>query len=191
MENLIKICRTCKEEKTIDWYYFRNDTNQYRASCKKCLSEKKGYQSLKLKLNTINDLLLKGLKECKTCLEIKNLDKFNVDNNSITKKTNNCKECVAKYSKNNRHINKERRLKNIYNLSLEDYKYFIVKQENKCAICKIRFDQINLKEVHVDHSHVTGKVRGILCRSCNQAIGFMDDNIQNLENAIKYLKENN
>jgi hypothetical protein len=40
---------------------------------------------------------------------------------------------------------------------------------------------------NVDHSHITGKVRGILCPSCNLTIGLFEDNIEIIKNAIKYL----
>jgi len=41
---------------------------------------------------------------------------------------------------------------------------------------------------HVDHNHTTGKVRGILCQQCNQAIGLFKDNIFIIEKAAEYLE---
>ncbi len=40
----------------------------------------------------------------------------------------------------------------------------------------------------IDHCHSTGKVRGVLCTRCNNAIGNFSDNIALLERAINYLK---
>lgn len=39
----------------------------------------------------------------------------------------------------------------------------------------------------IDHDHKTGKIRGVLCFPCNKALGFMEDDIERLKNAIKYL----
>jgi len=41
----------------------------------------------------------------------------------------------------------------------------------------------------VDHCHVTGKYRGLLCNRCNTSLGFVNDDIELLENMVKYLKE--
>jgi len=59
-------------------------------------------------------------------------------------------------------------------------------QNNSCKIC---LSELNLdsKDAHIDHCHTTNKVRGILCRNCNLALGLMKDNVISLENAIKYL----
>ena len=43
----------------------------------------------------------------------------------------------------------------------------------------------------VDHCHKTGKIRGLICDSCNVGLGRFKDNIDNLKNAIKYLEKNN
>ena len=62
------------------------------------------------------------------------------------------------------------------------------KQNNSCAICKK--NQIDLKKImSVDHNHQTNKVRGILCHGCNVGIGFFEDNIEFLKQAIKYLRK--
>lgn len=42
----------------------------------------------------------------------------------------------------------------------------------------------------VDHDHNTGRIRGILCRNCNVAIGYFKENTGNLKSAIAYLETN-
>ncbi|MBA7572888.1 hypothetical protein ES708_14675 [subsurface metagenome] len=59
-------------------------------------------------------------------------------------------------------------------------------QDGKCAICGESF--IKLFNTCVDHNHETGEVRGLLCRKCNVAIGFLNDDPELMEKAIKYLE---
>src|SRR6267142_1795993 len=58
-------------------------------------------------------------------------------------------------------------------------------QENSCAICGVSFS----RTPHVDHCHVTGKIRGLLCSKCNRGLGFFQDSVQTLESAVRYLKK--
>jgi hypothetical protein len=62
----------------------------------------------------------------------------------------------------------------------------LLKQDSKCAICNEPF--IGHKRVNLDHSHRTGKIRGVLCTQCNHALGLMKDNITTLQAAITYLE---
>lgn len=43
-------------------------------------------------------------------------------------------------------------------------------QDGKCAI-----DSCDREAKCVDHCHATGRIRGLLCRGCNVAIGFVED----------------
>lgn len=63
-------------------------------------------------------------------------------------------------------------------------------QECKCCICK---KEINLKNktAVIDHNHITGKVRGLLCYSCNTGIGLFKDNVNTLNAAINYINLTN
>ena len=70
-----------------------------------------------------------------------------------------------------------------YKITLEDYDQMIVEQQGLCLIC----ERIPKKKLVVDHNHHTGKVRGLLCDPCNVALGFLEDNVNFLAKAIKYL----
>src|SRR3990167_3461436 len=79
-------------------------------------------------------------------------------------------------------------LKIHYGLTQEDYNIFFDFQKGKCAICGKHQSEIN-KALFVDHNHETGKERGLLCYTCNAALGMFYDSPDNLESAINYLKE--
>ena len=58
-------------------------------------------------------------------------------------------------------------------------------QDERCAICDKLFK--DLSNAHVDHNHLTNKVRKLLCLQCNAGIGFFQENVEYLSQAIKYL----
>lgn len=66
-----------------------------------------------------------------------------------------------------------------YGLNQEIYDQILLKQEGKCAICKISFKN---EKPCIDHNHETGKVRGLLCGPCNIILGFIEK--KNKENGL-------
>lgn len=79
-----------------------------------------------------------------------------------------------------------------YKIRVEEYNSILEKQGGVCAICKeseksIAHTSNKVRNLTVDHCHITGKIRGILCSRCNRGLGFFRDNIENLTAAIKYL----
>lgn len=71
-----------------------------------------------------------------------------------------------------------------YGITLEQYEALRMRQDYKCGICKKE-----TKVLAVDHCHVTGKVRGLLCKPCNSGIGFLNDDIDLIKSALEYLNE--
>lgn len=82
-----------------------------------------------------------------------------------------------------------------YGITLDQYEEILKQQDHKCAICKgdetflMPGKKDEVRNFSIDHDHVTGKVRGALCGSCNPALGGFKDNIEILESAIAYLKK--
>lgn len=78
-----------------------------------------------------------------------------------------------------------------YSLTIDTYALLLAHQDGKCAICRITIEEY-LRQYQrgfdVDHSHKTGKVRGLLCMKCNGGLGLFVDNPVSLQRAIKYLK---
>lgn len=75
-----------------------------------------------------------------------------------------------------------------YQLTLAQYDDMHLKQDGRCAICRV--PQCDLKyKFSVDHDHVTGKVRQLLCVKCNSVLGLSGDSVDRLQLAINYLKK--
>ena len=85
-----------------------------------------------------------------------------------------------------------KRLRERFNLTVEQFEAMRREQDNKCPICNRTFTDTP----HVDHDHACcnkatscGKcVRGLLCRSCNTALGKLQDSVERLRAAIVYLE---
>ena len=78
-------------------------------------------------------------------------------------------------------------LRKKYGITPEQYYVMFEAQNGNCAICGINQSQF-VKKLYVDHSHKTGKVRGILCVNCNMLIGHAMEDPEILNKAIAYLK---
>lgn len=72
-----------------------------------------------------------------------------------------------------------------YGITADEYDAMWTKQGGVCAICKK--DCKTGQALSVDHCHVTGEVRGLLCRKCNTALGHLGDSVDLLHAAIEYL----
>lgn len=96
------------------------------------------------------------------------------------------------YVKNNKKVitsyKRDWHFKNKYNLSLEELDVMRVAQNFCCKICGKHELDTPRQSLCVDHCHDTKKVRGLLCESCNQALGLFYDNAINLRKAAEYLK---
>ena len=152
--------------------------------------------------------IVNGELECSKCKKWypATLEFFFKDKKHITGLTSHCKNCRREYrkiynkqtAKKNAIYSKKYRLENPeksrnstlirkYGITLEDYNKMLKLQNNKCLICLRDF--IKFKG-NVDHNHKTGKIRGILCPTCNRVLGLFKDDINRFQRAIDYLKKN-
>lgn len=83
-------------------------------------------------------------------------------------------------------------LRKRFNLSVSEYQEVHDAQNGLCAIChKPEVDLSKLGKVKfltVDHCHVTGAVRGLLCRKCNAGLGMFSESSEMLRKAAEYLE---
>ena len=74
-----------------------------------------------------------------------------------------------------------------YGLTPQELDEMYANQDGRCASCQ---EEISLlgRSTHIDHCHDTGKVRGILCRRCNSALGFLDDSAAKVALLLGYIE---
>lgn len=147
-------------------------------TCNKCGKEKELEEFVKYKKSSDG----RG-KTCKPCHNEAYNVWYHSKNNAIKKKQyQNSLDQLAK-----KVAIRKFQLKKSYGLTLDEYNEIEKKQESRCAICGSHRDDVN-KNFSVDHDHITGKNRGLLCSHCNFLLGYAKDNIFILINAMQYLK---
>ena len=101
--------------------------------------------------------------------------------------TNNCIECEEIKKAGYAEARREARLVKLYGITASGFTDMADSQNQACKICKeVVADR---SQFHVDHCHDTGKVRGLLCSKCNQAIGLLRDNPDLMRAAANYVEE--
>lgn len=85
-------------------------------------------------------------------------------------------------------VDKNRELRWHYGISIADYEALRMAQGSRCAICGTDKPGGRGKQLHVDHCHETGLIRGLLCNKCNSAIGYFADSPKRLRRAAAYLE---
>ena len=74
-------------------------------------------------------------------------------------------------------------LKARFGIGLSDFRRMAESQNGKCGICE------EVAALNVDHCHVSGKIRGLLCNNCNNGIGRFKDKPNVLERAAEYVRK--
>lgn len=129
-------------------------------------------------------------KKCSTC------KKLFLPTARVGRDFSYCPECRKKRRQKQWNENKKTiqasnhlsRIKNRYGLSKSEYETKLKEQNNECAICYSKNGTSRWPNLSIDHDHSTRKVRGLLCHTCNSALGMFRENKDVLINAIKYLE---
>lgn len=140
---------------------------------------------------------------CLTCNQVKPIEQFqyifgNSCYESKRRLSHNCKSCrradgSAPFKLVHRKCRKVVRrasLKALYGITLKEYDHLLIAQNGVCAICRKAETKMHVDgsfTLSVDHDHVTGKVRGLLCSKCNTGLGCFSDDSLKLRAAADYL----
>lgn len=77
-----------------------------------------------------------------------------------------------------------------YGLTWEKHQEMLIACGNKCQLCEAEFvPRSRMRGACVDHCHITGKIRGLLCHRCNRAMGLLKDDPLLLRKAAAYLEQ--
>jgi DNA-binding MarR family transcriptional regulator len=123
-------------------------------------------------------------KQCSNCKQVKLVTDFTLHSTTYDGLQPSCRQCSNE-------VGKWLKLKQKFNLTQEEYESMLLAQNGVCDICKRTESRIKFGKptmLAVDHCHITGKVRGLLCHNCNIGIGNLGDNITVVANALDYLK---
>ena len=97
------------------------------------------------------------------------------------------KTCSGRSKRKNVESVRASNRKRMYGLDRPAYQTMLDSQSGACAICRSLPGTGSHECLHVDHCHVSGAVRGLLCGRCNRGIGCFLDNPEYLSSAILYL----
>jgi DNA repair exonuclease SbcCD ATPase subunit len=148
-------------------------------------------------------------KTCTACKEDKPVEAFSRSSRNKSGRQSRCKDCfnkwyeankngvlararyardlAAKNSDEGRMKQRAARFKRLYGMTLEEYAVMVEAQEFKCAVCGRHHDD-ERNGLVVDHDHITGKIRALLCDRCNVGIGNLGDDPDRLIRAAEYLR---
>ena len=131
--------------------------------------------------------------KCTRCGEVKALSEYHKRSSINRGHDSWCKSCKTIYRRGYFERNQEKevarsRVKAWNNanilITMDEYVEGCAKVDHCCEICGD-----NSQTLHVDHNHVTGKVRGFLCGSCNRALGLLKDSSSVIQKAFNYIKK--
>ncbi|MFF0462159.1 endonuclease VII domain-containing protein [Streptomyces mexicanus] len=116
-----------------------------------------------------------GHKFCRTCGEVKPHSEWHRNASASDGLSTRCKACRAVQGR-------QGHLKRQYGLTEAERDRLIAAQGGVCCIC------LSAPPEHVDHCHETGRVRGVLCFSCNAALGQFKDRPDAIRRAAAYVE---
>lgn len=126
-------------------------------------------------------------KACTACHTTQPVENFWRHSQRPDGRHGQCQTCMRKRDRsrdrNTPEQNRARQLKSRYGLTPTAWEAMAAGQGYRCALCRRQTKLV------VDHDHETGKVRGLLCRACNTALGALGDSLPGLARALSYVND--
>lgn len=135
-------------------------------------------------------------KTCARCGETKPRSCFSINRQREDWLDSFCHECDAlrREEKAKRPYNRSYYYGRTHGVTVEQFTTMIEEQHGLCAICglvlRLEAGVGALDKPYLDHSHVTGKLRAVLCRYCNWHIGHLENEMAGWrDKAFSYLEK--
>ncbi|MBL1085243.1 endonuclease VII domain-containing protein [Streptomyces actinomycinicus] len=178
-----KECRKCRRDlPTAAFARDRNRRDGLQVHCRECVAEysaahyRRRREALGKPVRERVDVPA-GHKLCRMCGEIKPHSEWHRNATASDGLSTRCKACRAA-------LGREDHLRRSYGLTKAERDALIASQGGVCCIC------LAAVPAHVDHCHETGRVRGVLCFSCNAALGQFKDQPEAIRRAAAYVEGN-
>lgn len=133
------------------------------------------------------------MRVCFGCKKELSLENFTKDNTRGGHQRE-CKECCRErkfkwhQTPSGQRSSANTKLKRRFGITIDDYERMYAEQGGECLCCGAS-ESVLGHRLAVDHCHTTGKVRGLLCKGCNVALGHAKENPDILRSLAKYAEE--
>ena len=83
----------------------------------------------------------------------------------------------ARHREKTRARTRATKLRTKFGITPDDYVHMLATQGGRCALCPATKNTQTGGRLCVDHDHTTGRVRGLLCRTCNVMLGYIERDV--------------
>jgi hypothetical protein len=189
----VKLCADCLTTKPSEAFHSNARSRDGLAFyCRDCAS-KRSRQTYQRRVARqggeatarLREQLPSGTRRCPDCDQVQDLEAFPLSAGAREGRGTYCKPCHnrrGRESRDRKGGSREYHLRRRYGIGVAEYEALVAEQGGVCAVCRTRTPE------HVDHDHLTGAVRGVLCSGCNQGLGNFRDSAAALRQAIDYLE---
>lgn len=200
LSGITAVCGRCADEHPIEQYRMRPSTGRRSSICDTCrrTQAKEYYRSGPAKNGRhCRYDRGEGFRQCRICGQTKCLDQFRVRDATKGSRRNECIACFREMGRDRyaadpaKHRDVMRRSQ--FGLKPGQYDEMVLAQTGVCALCGEPERSVNRfnrapRQLFVDHDHVTGAVRELLCQHCNFGLGQFRDNPELMERAASYIR---
>jgi len=129
-------------------------------------------------------------KTCRKCHVSKDAADFGIDRSKSDGLKSYCRDCARKYAQQRRHDSKSEHYLRQYGITEPEFERLLSEANNECQLCdkKLTRNRGSSDAAVLDHCHVTQRIRGVLCNSCNMLLGRLEKQPLLISRIQRYLE---